>query len=352
MLEAGLRQHLTLPFGCQSGGCGSCRVRLLQGEVQHRLPPPALSQAELDAGYILMCLAEARSDLVLDLHQPARLERLRPRQLPVRAQARTPLSHDVIGLTLKLPRGERFDYMPGQYLDFLLEDGKRRSFSIANAPNGETLELHLRIAPGGRFAQWVRDQMPDRAILRIEGPLGAFYLRDDSARPMHTDAEVPQAQDAQERLTHRDVQMPQAQDAQERPILLMAGGTGMAPIKAMLEDQFARGLRRPAHLFWGVRSREDLYLEALLQRWAAEQPLFRYTPVLSDPEAGWQGERGFVHEALLRAYPRLDGHEVYMSGPPVMVRSGKDAFIAAGLDADHLFYDSFDYAFETWPANN
>ncbi|HEY0913349.1 MAG TPA: 2Fe-2S iron-sulfur cluster-binding protein [Solimonas sp.] len=335
VLEAGLRQHLTLPFGCKSGGCGSCRVRLLQGEVQHRMPPPALSQAELDAGYILMCLAEARSDLVLDLHQPARLERLRPRQLPVRAQARTPLSHDVIGLTLKLPRGDAhgsasaagaggagaagtFDYEPGQYLDFLLEDGKRRSFSIASAPNGETLELHLRIAPGGRFAHWVRDEMPDRAILRIEGPLGAFYLREDS----------------------------------DRPILMMAGGTGLAPIKAMLEKQFAQGLQRPVHLFWGVRSREDLYLDATLQRWAEEQPLFRYTPVLSDPDTDWQDERGFVHEALLRAYPQLDAHEVYMSGPPVMVRSGKDAFTAAGLDPDHLFYDSFDYAFETWPGQN
>ena len=318
VLEAGLRQHLVLPFGCKSGGCGSCRVRLLQGEVQHRLPPPALSQAELDAGYILMCLAEARSDLVIDLYQPPRLERLRLQQLPVRAQSRTMLSHDIIGLTLKLPRGTAFDYEPGQYLDFLLEDGKRRSFSIANAPNGETLEFHLRIAPGGRFAKWVREEMPDRAILRIEGPLGAFYIREDS----------------------------------ERPMLLMAGGSGFAPIKAMLEAQFTKGLKRPAHLFLGVRSREDLYLDALARQWAEQQPLFRYTPVLSEPDADWDGERGFVHEALLRAYPKLGGQEIYMSGPPVMVRSGKDAFIAAGLDADHLFYDSFDYAFETWPANN
>ena len=318
VLEAGLRQHLTLPFGCKSGGCGSCRVRLLQGEVQHRLPPPALSQAELDAGYILMCLAEARSDLVLDLHQPVRLERLRPRQLPVRAQARTMLSHDIISLTLKLPKGTVFDYEPGQYLDFLLEDGKRRSFSIANAPNGETLEFHLRIAPGGRFAKWVQEEMPDRAILRIEGPLGAFYIREDS----------------------------------ERPMLLMAGGSGFAPIKAMLEGQFAKGLKRSAHLFLGVRSREDLYLDVLARQWAEQQPLFSYTPVLSEPDADWSGERGFVHEALLRAYPRLDAHEIYMSGPPVMVRSGKDAFTAAGLDPDYLFYDSFDYAFETWPAQN
>lgn len=316
ILEAGLRQHLTLPFGCKSGGCGSCRVQLLRGTVAHRLPPPALSTAELDAGYILMCLAEARSELVLDLHQPERAERLRPRQLPVRALGKTALSHDVIGLTLKLPKGESFDYLPGQYVDFLLDDGKRRSFSLANAPNGETLELHLRVTPGGKFAHWVQNEMPERAILRLEGPLGAFYIREDS----------------------------------ERPILLMAGGTGFAPVKAMIEDQLARGGTRPLHLFWGVRSREDLYLDALAQRWATEQPArFRYTPVLSEPDADWTGERGFVHEALLRAHPLLAGREVYMSGPPVMVRRAKDAFVTAGLDADHLFYDSFDYAFETWP---
>jgi len=315
VLEAGLRQHLALPFGCKSGGCGSCRVRLLRGEVEHRLPPPALSQAERDAGYILMCLAEARSELLIDLHQPERLEQLRPRQLPVRALSRTMLSHDVIGLTLKLPKGEAFDYLPGQYVDFLLEDGKRRSFSLASAPNGETLELHLRIAPGGRFAHWVRDEMPERAILRLEGPLGAFYVREDSDRPM----------------------------------ILMAGGTGFAPIKAMLEELFARGLTRPAHLFWGARRREDLYLHELATGWAASQPRFRYTPVLSEPDAEGPGEHGLVHEAVLRAYPLLAGREVYMSGPPVMVRAGKEAFVAAGLDADHLFYDSFDYAFETWP---
>lgn len=315
ILAAGLRQQFMLPFGCQSGGCGSCRVRLLQGEVEHRLPPPALSAAEIEAGYILMCLAQPKSDLTIDLHQPPQLENLRPRQLPCRALGREMLADDVIRFVVKLPKGERFDYLPGQYIDFLLEDGRRRSFSLANAPNGETLEMHLRITPGGRFARWVQQEMPDRAILRFEGPLGAFYIREDSARP----------------------------------ILMMAGGTGFAPLKAMLEGLFASGVNRPAHLFWGARSRADLYLHALVEQWAAQHPLFRYTPVLSEPDADWKGETGFVHEALLRAYPQLDGREAYLSGPPAMVRAGKDAFIAAGLDADHLYYDSFDYAFETWP---
>lgn len=315
ILAAGLRQQFMLPFGCQSGGCGSCRVRLLQGEVEHRLPPPALSAAEIDAGYILMCLAQPTSDLTIDLHQPPQLESLRPRQLPCRALSREMLADDVIRFVVKLPKGERFDYLPGQYIDFLLEDGRRRSFSLANAPNGETLEMHLRITPGGRFARWVQQEMPDRAILRFEGPLGAFYIREDS----------------------------------QRPLLMMAGGTGFAPLKAMLEGLFAAGLKRPLHLFWGARSRADLYLHALAEQWTTQHPLFRYTPVLSEPDADWRGETGFVHEAVLRAHPRLDGHEAYLSGPPAMVRAGKDAFVAAGLDADHLHYDSFDYAFETWP---
>ncbi len=318
VLTAGLRQGLALPFGCKTGGCGSCRVRCLQGEVTYAIPPHALSQAEIDAGYILMCLARPASDLTLDLHQPAELQDLRPQQLPTRVIERRMLAHDVIGLTLKLPRTDRpFRWMPGQYIDFLLPDGRRRSFSIANAwaPDGP-MELHLRVTPGGRFAHYVQDEMPERTILRFEGPLGAFYLREDS----------------------------------DRPVILMAGGTGLAPIKAMLEHAFARGIAKPFHLFRGVRSRRDLYLDELPRQWAEQHPNFAYTPVLSEPDADWRGERGFVHEVVLRRYPSLAGREVYMSGPPVMVQAGKRAFVAAGLDADHVFYDSFDYAFETWPA--
>lgn len=314
LLAAGLRQHLALPFGCQSGGCGSCRVRLNAGTVGYPFDPPALSQAERDAGYILMCLAQPTSDLEIDLHQPPQLDQLRPRQLPVRVLERHMLAHDVIGLTLKLPKGERFRYMPGQYLDILLDNGRRRSFSIANAPNDVTLELHLRVTPGGQFARYVQQEMPDKTILRIEGPLGAFYIREDT----------------------------------DRPILLMAGGTGVSPVKAMLEDLLPRSTRC-THLFWGARARRDLYMDATLREWAAKYPSFRYTPVLSEADVDWSGATGFVHEALLRDYPVLKGTEVYLSGPPVMVQAGKRTFLSAGLDADHLFYDSFDYAFETWP---
>lgn len=326
VLAAGLRQGYALPFGCRNGACGSCRVRLLAGSVDYPAPydgrnPPALSEAEVDAGYILMCLAHPRTNLRLSLHQPESLELLRPRQLPVRVASHRPLSHDVIELRVTLPRpspgAEPFRYEPGQYVDFLLADGKRRSFSIAvGEPVDSQLEFHMCVTPGGLFAHYVQDQMPERTILRFEGPLGAFYVREDSTRS----------------------------------VIMMAGGTGFGPIKAMLERQFARGMTRPFHLFWGARAARDLYHDALARQWSGMHKLFRYTAVLSEGDATWPGERGFVHEAVLRAYPNLSGHEVYMAGPPAMVHAAKKAFVAAGLDADHLYYDAFDYAFETWPA--
>ncbi|MGH8442468.1 MAG: 2Fe-2S iron-sulfur cluster-binding protein [Nevskiaceae bacterium] len=320
VLAAGQRQGLALPFGCQSGTCASCRVRLLEGRVTYAAGPRALSQAERDAGYILMCQAQPQSDLELQLHQPERLEQLRPRTLPVRMKERRMLSHDVVGMWVTLPHGEPFDYLSGQYVDFLAADGRRRSFSIANPPGtGDTLEFHLRVTPQGWFAHYAQDEMQPRAILRIEGPLGAFYLREDSTRP----------------------------------VVMVAGGTGFAPIQAMLEHQFLSApgaLPRPFHLFWGARSRRDLYAHERVMAWTRAHPQLRYTPVLSEPDADWDGERGFVHETVLRMHPNLAGHEIYMAGPPVMVHAGKQAFVQAGLDADHLYYDSFDYAFETWPA--
>ncbi|MCI0748985.1 MAG: 2Fe-2S iron-sulfur cluster-binding protein [Nevskiales bacterium] len=319
LLAAGLRQHLALPFGCQSGTCGSCRVRLVSGRVKYSNAsgPKALSDAEIAAGYILMCQTQARSDLTLRLHQPETLEELRPRQWTAQAVAHRALSHDVIGLWVQLPPGESFRFLPGQYVDFLLNDGRRRSFSIASAETPEgILEFHLRVTPGGLFTHSIQDDGLERAPLSFEGPLGAFYLREESTRPA----------------------------------LLMAGGTGFGPIQAMLERSFKNGQPRSFHLFWGARARRDLYLDSLVQEWTARHPNFHYTPVLSEPDADWTGERGLVHEALLRAYPTLAGYEVYMAGPPAMVHAGKQAFTAAGLDADHLHYDSFDYAFETWPA--
>lgn len=314
ILQAGLRHHFALPFGCQSGGCASCRVRLAAGQVTHTMPPPSLSQGELDAGYVLMCLAQPQNDVTLELHQPTNIAALRPQRWPCRVQSRQWLAHDVLGLQLKLPKGNRFEYLPGQYIDILLDGGRRRSFSIASAPDGQFIELHIRVTPGGKFAHWAAHEMPDRQMLEFEGPLGAFYLREDS-----------------------------------RPIVMIAGGTGIAPLRAMLQAALPRG-NRQVQLYWGARSQRDLYLDEALRDWATRYPQFRYIPVLSEADADWSGETGFVHEAVSRAHPTLNGYAAYLSGPPVMVRAGKEAMITAGIDADHLFYDAFDYAFQTWPA--
>lgn len=315
LLDAGLAAGLPLPYGCTSGSCGACRVRLDGGRIEHRAPPRALSAAERDAGYVLMCLAEPRSDLRLALHTPPDVAGLRPAIWPCRVAERRWLADDVIGLWLKLPRGDSaFRFLPGQYIDFLLDDGRRRSFSLAGTSPDGLLELHLRVVPGGRFANWVAHEMPERAMLRFQGPLGAFYLRDDA-----------------------------------RPAIFIAGGTGFSPIKAIIEAALAAGDTRPMHLYWGARRRADLYMHDSVQAWQAAHPQLRYTPVLAEPDAGWQGAVGQPLALVATDYPDLGGHALYMSGPPAMVRAGKAMATAAGLDADHLYYDSFEDAHTTWP---
>ena len=317
LLEAALLNDLALPYGCQSGGCGACRARLLSGEIEYQYEPPALTPEEKAAGYVLLCQAQPRSDITLAVQELPEDHAIPVRNLPVRVEKREPLCHDVMGLWLKLPKGEAFEFLAGQYVDILLRDGRRRSFSMASPPEQKgSIELHLRHVPGGDFTHYVFNDMPERAILRIEGPLGGFYLREDNARPL----------------------------------LMLAGGTGIAPLWSMLRHMQARGIERPCQLFWGVRAQRDLYLHDAIQKMADELDWLSYLPVLS--EAGnqdWAGASGFVHEEALAQIQTLPKYEVYMSGPPVMIQAASSDFIARGLPAEQLHYDSFDYAFETWP---
>ncbi len=318
VLEAALAQDIGLAYGCQNGHCGACRARIVSGSVRYDSRPEGLSEPELRQGYTLLCQARAQSDLVLQVEELPRQPALRVRNLPARVARRERLSHDVMALFLQLPRGANFEFLAGQYVDILLADGRRRSFSLANAPGAEDalLELHLRHVPHGQFTDYVFNRMPERALLRIEGPLGNFYLRES-----------------------------------QRPAILIGGGTGFAPLKGMLEQAFARRLSRPLHLYCGVRAQRDLYMDALARAWQRAQPTFRYTPVLSEPapEDAWTGRRGLVHEAVIADYPRLDDTEIYMSGPPAMIQAGKACFSACGLPLERLHYDSFDYAHQTWP---
>jgi len=313
VLDAALRQGLTLPYGCRNGACGSCMGKVVEGKVNYPDGlPPALSEEQQLAGMALFCQARPETDLVIEAREAAANQDIPIKILPTRIAEMSRLNHDVMLLKLKIPSTERLQFLAGQYVDFVLPDGRRRSFSLANAPHDdEFLVLHIRHIEGGRFTGEVFDKMQVKDILRIEGPFGGFYLREESDRPM----------------------------------IFMAGGTGFAPIKGMIEHAFAAGISRPMHLYWGARARRDLYMEALPEQWLKEHPNFSYTPVLSEPmpEDSWQGRTGYVHEAVIQDYPDLGGYDIYASGPPVMVYAGRDAFPAQGMDLEHYYSDAFEY---------
>ena len=313
LLEAALRQGVGLPYGCRGGSCGGCIGTLLSGRVRYPDGPPPALEGEDDEARAVFCQAVPDSDLVIDVREVIQVADLPVRNLPARAQRLERLSHDVMRVELKLPEAEPLRFLAGQYIEFLLKDGRRRAFSIANAPHQDRhLELHIRHVQGGRFTGHVFEDMRAKTLLRIEGPLGTFFLREDS----------------------------------DRPIILMGGGTGFAPLKGMLEHAFHVGIERPMHLFWGARAREDLYLHELPLEWARRHPQFRYTPVLSDPAPGdaWEGETGLVSDAVVRHYPSLAEHDIYMSGPPAMIEEATPLFAARGARLDRLYSDAFEFA--------
>lgn len=323
VLNAALRQGLVLPYGCRNGACGSCKARVTEGAtIQGEHVPKALTDDEAAAGFRLLCCTTALGDLILE-SRVSLAGQIEVRKLACRIATIDRLTSDVVRLTLQLPANEKFVYLAGQFVELILRDGSRRSYSMATAPGaGGPLELHVRHMPGGRFTDALfgvsHPAVRERDILRLEGPLGSFHLREDSAKPM----------------------------------VLLASGTGFAPIKAMVEDMRARGLSRPATLYWGGRRPSDLYLSALCEQWAREIPSFRYVPVISEalPHDAWAGRTGFVHRAVMTDLPDLSGYQVYACGVPVMVESARRDFTSqCGLPADEFFADSFTSAADLAP---
>jgi CDP-4-dehydro-6-deoxyglucose reductase len=311
VLEAALRHGYTLPYGCRNGACGSCKGKIVSGRVDYGdYQTSALPDEEKAAGFALFCSARPLSDLVIESREVGAARDIQVRTIPCRVQKIDKPSPDVAVLYLKLPASERLQFLPGQYIDILLKDGKRRSFSLANAPHDdELLQLHVRHVPGGAFTEYVFTQMREKAILRFEGPLGTFFLREDS----------------------------------DKPIIMLATGTGFAPIKSMLEHAFYTGIKRPITLYWGGRQRQDLYMLELPMKWAAEHPTFRFVPVLSQlaPEDHWTGRTGHVQDCALADHPDLHDVQVYACGSPAMVNDAHRVLVAAGLPEDEFFSDAF-----------
>ncbi|MEO8802814.1 MAG: CDP-6-deoxy-delta-3,4-glucoseen reductase [Rudaea sp.] len=315
VLDAARRVGLALPYSCLSGVCGSCKATLISGDCHYpHNPPSGLNEAEVARHQVLLCQAAPLSDLVVAAREVASVADMPRRTLPLKLIEKTLLAPEVMQLVLQPPRSAMLKRLPGQYLDVLLPGGKRRAFSIANAPHsGTQIELHVRHVAGGDFTRHVFTDLNVGSLLRVEGPLGTFVPREHS----------------------------------ERPMIFVAGGTGFAPIKTLIEHFLHLGTRRPMSLYWGARTPQELYLRDLPEGWMRAHSALRFVPVVSDPEQahGVGSERiGFVHDVVLEDHPDMSGFDVYMSGPPALIDAGRRSFVQAGLPEDRLYYDSFDYA--------
>lgn len=322
ILPAAIRQGIGLPYGCKDGACGSCKSKKLEGTVVHGAhQSKALSPEEEAAGYVLTCCAVPQTDVVLESRQVTDESAFPVKKMPSRVAALEKKSHDVMLVRLQLPANDTMRYHAGQYVEFILRDGSRRAYSMANAPHtlaksdavppvGPQVELHIRHMAGGKFTDHVFSAMKEKEILRVEGPFGSFFLREDSSKPM----------------------------------VLLASGTGFAPIKAVIEHMQHKGVTRPATLYWGGRRPADLYLDDWVQARLADMPNLKYVPVISDalPEDNWAGRTGFVHRAVLQDLPDLSGFQVYACGAPIVVDSARAEYSAkAGLPPEEFYADSF-----------
>jgi CDP-4-dehydro-6-deoxyglucose reductase len=312
VLAAAIRAGVGLPYGCKNGACGSCKGKLLSGSItQGKHQEKALSAAEEEQGQALFCCAIPHADLVIEAREVLGIGEFPIKKMPSRVAKIERVADDVIVMSLQLPANERLQYLAGQYIEFLLKDNKRRSYSMANAPyKDEHITVHIRHMPGGLFTDHVFGAMKERDILRFEGPLGTFFLREDSDKPM----------------------------------VLLASGTGFAPIKAIIEQAAHNKTMRPIVLYWGGRRPKDLYMNDLCEEWARTLPNFRYIPVVSGslPEDQWTGRSGFVHQAVIDDLPDMSGYQVYACGAPIVVDSAKRDFVAlCRLPEEEFYADSF-----------
>jgi CDP-4-dehydro-6-deoxyglucose reductase, E3 len=316
VLAAAIRQGIMLPYGCKNGACGTCRAHAVEGSITHHAHQASALSAEDEArGFTLLCSAVPHSDLVIEVREVAGAGDIPIKKLPCRVASIERVAPDVVIVRLQLPANERMQYLAGQFIEFMLRDGKRRSYSMASAPeNADQIELHIRHTPGGQFTDHVfgagASQLKERDILRFEGPFGSFFLREDN----------------------------------DKPIVLVASGTGFAPIKAIIEHALIKGVTRPMTLYWGGRRPLDLYRMDLARSWEAQLPDFLFIPVVSDAlqDDAWQGRTGFVHRAVMEDLPSLAAYQVYACGAPIVVDSAKRDFTSlCGLPADEFFADSF-----------
>jgi CDP-4-dehydro-6-deoxyglucose reductase len=305
ILAAAIRQGVGMAYSCRDGVCGTCRCRILEGRVRALRDRPDA----VEPGYAKVCSAYADSDVVLESAFVAAAGMPAVQKMPCRVVGIRRAAADVAILRLETPRNRALEYRPGQYVELSLRDGTRRKFSLATADGSAGLEFHIRLLPGGSFSGHVDATLKEKDVLHLEGPFGTFLLQESSD-----------------------------------PIVMLASGTGFAPIKAMLESVKARGVAVPIKLYWGCRRRGDLYLNDWVERLQGELPWLEYVPVLSEPSEAdsWTGRTGLVHRAVMADLPDLRSCQVYACGVPIMVESARADFTSkCGLREVNFHADSF-----------
>lgn len=311
ILDAAENAGVALPYGCRGGSCGACKGKVIEGRLERGIEDRfALTEAERAAGCMLLCVARPQSDVVLEIADVGRVGDIVVKTMPSRITSIERIAADVLVVTLKLPATESFDFCAGQYIELLFKDGERRAFSLANAPHEQgSVQLHIRLTEGSYSSRMFNEVLKVRDILRFEGPLGAFHLN----------------------------------PASTKPIIMVAGGTGFAPIKAILDDMAHKGIHREVHFYRGSRDRAGLYLPQLIEGWEKTLPNFTYVPVLSDPTpaCNWSGRIGLVHQAILEDIADISGFEIYACGAVAMVEAARHDFIARGLPPEAFFADAF-----------
>jgi len=313
ILSAAIKSGIALPHSCRAGNCGSCKALLVSGKIENnRFDQSALTDNQRDKGYVLLCSNKALSDIEIDIEEFS--DQITAARLwPARIKSLKLLCHDVIQMIVQPPPGQKIEYLAGQYVDFILSDNRRRSFSIANADRDGCLEFHLRKVENGEFTSRIFDESKVGDVLRLRGPLGTFFLRKGS----------------------------------ENPIIMVAGGTGFAPIKALLEELQQTDHQRVVNLYWGVRSIADIYMKFWLEMFDQNNEWFNFIVVLSAADDTWGARRGLVHQAVLDDFTNLASYDIYASGPPTMITAARHGFTKQGLDEKNFYFDSFDYSPDT-----
>jgi len=306
LLDAASSAGIALPYSCRTGRCSTCKALVQRGQTHPLTDETGLSPEEIEAGWILTCVRSAETDVELDIEDLGGITLPQPKTLPCRIAELDKLAPDVLRVKLRLPPTASFSFIPGQYIDIIGTNGIRRSYSLANASfTDKLLELHIRAVSGGKMSEYWFNHAKSNDLLRLNGPLGTFFIR----------------------------------ECAETDVYFLATGTGIAPVKSMLEslmhvpeDKQPRSIT----VLWGGRKPEDFYIDL-----ATIPGKHRYIPVISRPNEHWTGATGYIQDVLLSAAPDLSKAAVYACGSDNMIHDAKKLLSNAGLPTARIYSDAF-----------